>query len=463
MVKSKIINDIGVFVREHPAISTMDGLPAGIGSLRGIPQPERVTRRRWPKSTPQCAIAILCRDKGPYLAEAIESALDQDYPAREIIVVDGSSTDDTAEVADRFAKEGPGVRYLWIDARNPHAMRRAALEATAARSYLDALVWLDAGDVLPPDYLAEGIGLFVDRTVGIVYSDVQDFAESDELHTVPELRQTLCESDLHRRNHVHAGAIVLRQALEISAALDWPISDDATEDQAAWQIWRRVVEGGFTARKSPVAYRRRVHGQIPAAPLPFYERATLTHETVTVFVQIAGAEDWESRVRAWLDAQAWPREQVRLVLVDTSADGSATAGIREWFVAAAATYDVRRYRFPVETELDAARLFIRARRETRSEYLLLVDPAEKPPVDGIEQLLRQMDERTGYVCWGVQAGLFDDGEEAAPLATWAWGVLYRRSWLRHNALASVTDAATVEPAEAAHRAERCTTSYPEAL
>lgn len=53
---------------------------------------------------------ITSYNKGPYLGEAIESALCQDYAPQEIIVVDDGSTDNTREVAAAFGKQ---VHYVY--------------------------------------------------------------------------------------------------------------------------------------------------------------------------------------------------------------------------------------------------------------------------------------------------------------------------------------------------------------
>ena len=58
---------------------------------------------------PLISVVIPCYNHGRFLDEAIQSVNGQDYPNKEIIVVDDGSTDDTAEVAARF----PGVKYVY--------------------------------------------------------------------------------------------------------------------------------------------------------------------------------------------------------------------------------------------------------------------------------------------------------------------------------------------------------------
>ncbi len=53
---------------------------------------------------------ITSYNKGPYLGEAIESALIQDYTPHEILVIDDGLTDDTRQVAASF---GDQIRYVY--------------------------------------------------------------------------------------------------------------------------------------------------------------------------------------------------------------------------------------------------------------------------------------------------------------------------------------------------------------
>lgn len=92
------------------------------------------------------SIVIPCHNGQPYLAQAIGSALAQTRPPAEVIVIDDSSTDDSATVAASF---GGAVR---LESRSfGSAARTRNYGASLAGG--DALMFLDADDVLGPDSL----------------------------------------------------------------------------------------------------------------------------------------------------------------------------------------------------------------------------------------------------------------------------------------------------------------------
>ena len=87
---------------------------------------------------------------GPYLSEAIQSVLDQTYDNLELVLVDDGSTDDSPEIATRFAKEDHRLRVV----RQPNRGLVGALETGLAHVRGDLVARMDGDDRCPPHRLA---------------------------------------------------------------------------------------------------------------------------------------------------------------------------------------------------------------------------------------------------------------------------------------------------------------------
>ncbi|CAN5255790.1 alpha-1,6-rhamnosyltransferase [soil metagenome] len=101
------------------------------------------------------SIVIPCYNQAHFLGEAIESALAQMHPDREIIVVDDGSLDNTAEVAARY----PGVRYIHQHNQGLGAARNAGLRESTG----DYIVFMDSDDRLLPHALSTNLEYFARR------------------------------------------------------------------------------------------------------------------------------------------------------------------------------------------------------------------------------------------------------------------------------------------------------------
>jgi glycosyltransferase involved in cell wall biosynthesis len=108
--------------------------PAGTGTAR-----DKRTRM------PLVSILIPAYNAERLIAETLQSAIDQTWPRKEIIVIDDGSTDRTAEVARRFASQGVTV----VSSKNQGAA--AARNQAFQLSQGDYIQWLDADDLLAPD------------------------------------------------------------------------------------------------------------------------------------------------------------------------------------------------------------------------------------------------------------------------------------------------------------------------
>jgi glycosyltransferase involved in cell wall biosynthesis len=95
------------------------------------------------------SVVIPCYNQAHFLGEAIESVLGQTYKRHEIVVIDDGSTDDTAEVAGRYA----GVRLIRQENGGLSRARNAGIEHSEG----EYLVFLDADDRLLPEALRTGV------------------------------------------------------------------------------------------------------------------------------------------------------------------------------------------------------------------------------------------------------------------------------------------------------------------
>ena len=106
---------------------------------------------RVPTAAPLVDAIISCHDYGRFLTDAIDSVLAQSYPNIEVVVVDDGSTDDTAEVAARYADHG--VRYVHRTQGGAGRARNTGLRATSA----PLIAFLDADDAWLPDRVSAGV------------------------------------------------------------------------------------------------------------------------------------------------------------------------------------------------------------------------------------------------------------------------------------------------------------------
>mgnify|MGYP001792971458 CR=1 FL=1 len=101
-------------------------------------------------NAPPVSVVIPCYNAARFLAETIDSVLEQTSPAFELIVIDDGSTDGTAEIIDRYGRRlGGQLIFESGPNRGVSAARNRGTELASGR-YLQ---YLDADDLLRPDAL----------------------------------------------------------------------------------------------------------------------------------------------------------------------------------------------------------------------------------------------------------------------------------------------------------------------
>jgi hypothetical protein len=361
------------------------------------------------KNANAVAVAIICHNYGRFLREAIQSILAQTVSAAEIVVVDDSSTDNSAVIAAEF----PQVKYIRGEWQHPLKARVAGMRATTS----PLLMFLDADDWIAPDYLAAGIAAFADPVIGVVYSDMQEFGESTRYRSMQQ-------TPLTQNNFAHAGSLVRRAAIELLAPETIERGPYQAED---WLLWRLVDRDGWKFAKSPSLYHYRRHTQGRSYTVPRLRWPDCTpfqNEQITLFIPLSGRSQFWPQLSGWLDRQTLPRERISLILADTSGDTEFHASVRAW-VQRCDYPDVRLYQhaLPVprgvadadrrdrqtqqHVQLAVAMIYRRMTREVTSDYVWIVEDDIIPPDDAGALLMSQFGATVASVSGAYRSPYYD--------------------------------------------------------
>jgi glycosyltransferase involved in cell wall biosynthesis len=199
-------------------------------------------------------VAIPTRNRSRLLQETLSSAIAQDYPHLEVLVVDNASTDDTARVVERVADTR--LRFLGSDEDigMVQNFRRAIRESKG-----DYLVLLGDDDMLSPCFCSTGVaslqgnpeasfwfcgvGFVGDRSGESVWRDLPK-----------EMRGSLyIERSLRRAQNLTylCGAMIRASAIEESQ-----IPDNVFFD---WTMWLSLAQRGDVLYSPRVLAHYRVH------------------------------------------------------------------------------------------------------------------------------------------------------------------------------------------------------------
>lgn len=96
---------------------------------------------------PRISVVMPSFNQAAYLRQSLDSVLDQHYPNLEFIVMDGGSTDGSADILRAYSSH---LTY-WVS--EPDNGQAHALNKGFARSIGDVMTWLNSDDLLLPNTL----------------------------------------------------------------------------------------------------------------------------------------------------------------------------------------------------------------------------------------------------------------------------------------------------------------------
>ncbi len=129
-------------------------------------------------SLPRISVIIPTLNQGEFIETTLRSVLDQNYPALELIVMDGGSNDRTHEIIGRFTSS------IAVFESSPDRGQSHAINKGLARATGDVWCYLNSDDLLLPGSLARVGALFQNPEVQWIGGISVIFDESSERGTV---------------------------------------------------------------------------------------------------------------------------------------------------------------------------------------------------------------------------------------------------------------------------------------
>lgn len=193
-----------------------------------------------------------------FLAEAIESILKQSFSDFEFVIVNDGSTDNSAEIVERFAANDHRIKLHHM---NENSGIVEALNTGVQHSSGKYIARMDADDISLPDRLEEQVR-FLDRTdVGVIGANYFKFSghssrNNGKLSNLPTTPEDLQKAMLYTCSLGHPVVTFRRTVFDQVNGYDTHYSKGGAED---YDLWLRMSRHCKQANLDLVLLRYRRH------------------------------------------------------------------------------------------------------------------------------------------------------------------------------------------------------------
>lgn len=191
------------------------------------------------KKQPLVSVVITCYNYDKYVGEALDSVLEQTYKNLEIIIINDGSTDKSDEVIKKRIEKLPNITYIHHSNKGVVYTRNVGIR-TAKGVYI---VFLDADDKMPSDYIASNVNFAEKNKLDIVSTDLVQFGNTEDKITLPDFNL----EHMKNGNILHISSLIRRSCIG-DHEFDEQFSRRSHED---WDFLLGLVLAGAHAAKNP--------------------------------------------------------------------------------------------------------------------------------------------------------------------------------------------------------------------
>jgi glycosyltransferase involved in cell wall biosynthesis len=250
-------------------------------------------------TTARVSVVIPAYNAAHWLPETLDSVLAQTEPAKEIIVVNDGSSDNTEEVLTPYRE---AIRYVSQNNSGPAVARNSGIRASSG----DFVAFLDADDIWYPDKIERQVAVLDARPdVGVVFSNYEPFGEPVGYRTGFDRgtvlgkigKQRIADDAFILEGDVFAAllqdlfswtstVLVRRKAIDTAGGFDEALHQ-AAED---WTICLRLSLVTRFAYVNKCLARRREHAGSLSRIAPDNEQAVLALKNLLAFPALGAAD-----------------------------------------------------------------------------------------------------------------------------------------------------------------------------
>lgn len=187
-----------------------------------------------------------------FIAESIQSVLEQTYQNWELWIIDDASTDSTRNIADRYAEKDSRIHLLKNSSNlGTHHTRNKGIKAAKG----DYIAFLDADDLWKTEKLAKQLDFIQEKGISSCFSSYELISENgEELNKMVEALPELQYEKLLKANYV-GNLTGIYDTKKIGKVYCPEISK-----RQDWALWLKVIQKGgpmYAIEESLAFYRIR--------------------------------------------------------------------------------------------------------------------------------------------------------------------------------------------------------------
>lgn len=184
-----------------------------------------------------------------YVAETIESVLQQTYPYWEMILVDDGSKDNSADIVRQYAEKEKRITLI----QQPNGGSASARNNGIRRANGQYIALLDADDLWEPDFLEEQIQLMKKKNAVVVHASYRRIGENSEEILRPfKARTTVTYKQMQMTNHIAC----LTGLYDISKYGKVYLREELKSMRDDYAYWLEIVELAGVAYGNPKVLAR---------------------------------------------------------------------------------------------------------------------------------------------------------------------------------------------------------------